>query len=231
MNKTFSKILIYLLLLIKNTLFILTLILPMFIINSLIVKNIRLIFMYISIEFILFVLDVIFGYFYNIFIETYLEDSKIELIDKIVCKITKQENIKLKNKEKYISWLINDINSLKYEYFKPKIEILFSILKSLVFLIGLLYFNFILFLINLIGTIIITIYINKKSNSYKNINIDISKFLEIKTKYITNMFDNIFTFLFSNNMEIFKSKNIQYCKNYLFNLKKNFKTIIYIFYE
>lgn len=228
MNKTFSKILIYLLLLIKNILFILTLILPMFIINSLIVKNVKLIFIYIFVQFILFILDIIVGYFYNIFIETYLEDKKIELIDKIICKITKQENSKLKNKEKYISWLLNDVNILKYEYFKPEIEILFSILKSLVFLIGLLYFNFVLFLINLIGTIIITIYTNKKSNSYKNINIDISKFLEIKTKYITNMFENIFPFFLSNNMKIFKIKNIQYCKNYLFNLKTILRPL-YIF--
>lgn len=223
-----KEFLLYVVLFIKKVIFICTLIAPMFIVNSLFLKDIKSICFFIVIQFILYIIDVIFGYLSELFMEKHLEERKLNLIDTLIDKITKQSNDKFKYRDKYISWIINDMNILKYEYFKPKIEIFFLIFEIVIYLLGLIYFGVAFFIVNILGTLLITIYTSSKSKNYSNVNSDISKLSENKTKFITNLFENIFTFWFSGDMKIFKEKNVEYNEVFLGKMKKVIKPL-YIF--
>lgn len=223
-----KEFLLYVILFIKKVIFICTLIAPMFIVNSLFLKDIKSICFFIVIQFILYIIDVVFGYLSELFMEKHLEERKLNLIDTLIDKITKQSNDKFKYRDKYISWIINDMNILKYEYFKPKIEIFFLIFEIVIYLLGLIYFGVAFFIVNILGTLLITIYTSSKSKNYSNVNSDISKLSENKTKFITNLFDNIFTFWFSGDMKIFKEKNVEYNEVFLGKMKKVIKPL-YIF--
>lgn len=91
-----KEFLLYIVLFIKKVIFICTLIAPMFIVNSLFLKDIKSICFFIVIQFILYIIDVIFGYLSELFMEKHLEERKLNLIDTLIDKITKQSNDKFK---------------------------------------------------------------------------------------------------------------------------------------
>ena len=203
-----KKSLVYSITLLSKIIFIIELILPMFIINNVINKDFKKVIIYTTLIIFINILNIIFNYYSELFIEIYTEEQRIKFINKCSVKIIGQKNSLLLNKEKYISWLTNDANMLKKEYFTNRINIIFYIFISIVLMLSLMYFDIYLFLINLIGAILILLCSKYNEKKYENISYSISKFSEKKIKNLTNIFSNIFSFFFSNNMEKFKEKNI-----------------------
>lgn len=220
-----KKSLVYSITLLSKIIFIIELILPMFIINNVINKDFKKVIIYTTLIIFINILNIIFNYYSELFIEMYTEEQKIKFINKCSVKIIGQKNSLLLNKEKYISWLTNDANMLKKEYFTNRINIIFYIFISIVLMLSLMYFDIYLFLINLIGAILILLCSKYNEKKYENISYSISKFSEKKIKNLTNIFSNIFSFFFSNNMEKFKEKTYEYNEEYYESYKKTIKKL------
>lgn len=220
-----KKSLVYSITLLSKIIFIIELILPMFIINNVINKDFKKVIIYTALIFLINILNIIFNYYSELFIEIYTEEQRIKFINKCSVKIIGQKNSLLLNKEKYISWLTNDANMLKKEYFTNRINIIFYIFISIVLMLSLMYFDIYLFLINLIGVILILLCSKYNEKKYENISYSISKFSEKKIKNLTNIFSNIFSFFFSNNMEKFKEKTYEYNEEYYESYKKTIKKL------
>ena len=213
----------------KAFLFIFKTMLGMFILNNVLKKDIRGTVFYIAIEFFVIILSAIIDYAYLVLREGYLENIKLSIINNLSHKIINQKNSKLKEKEKYISWLVNDMNSIKEEYFKNVYIFLYDVLIVLFTGSMILWFNIYIFIFNLIGFALMFKFSDKLSSKIETIQYDISKEKEKNVKYVTNLYENVYKFFFENKIKNFADKQNEYNNKYLkvyYNLNKKFHLVI-----
>lgn len=199
-------------------------IIPMFIINNIITKNLDKLIFFSILELLVFSAFFIFRYFYENYKERYLEDIKVYIIKDLIHNILKQKNEHIKNTEKYISWIIKDTSIIKENYFSNLYKLYYESFFLISSLIILLYFSIYLFIINLVGIVIIGMFSKSYSKRIEDVDYNISKANENKIKYTTNLFQNIYKFYFSNAATNFISKleehNNTYRKEFIKNIKK-----------
>lgn len=213
----------------KAFLFIFKTMLGMFILNNVLKKDLRGTVFYIAIEFFVIILSAIIDYAYLVLREGYLENIKLSIINDLSHKIINQKNSKLKEKEKYISWLVNDMNSIKEEYFKNVYIFLYDVLIVLFTGSMILWFNVYIFIFNLIGFALMFKFSDKLSSKIETIQYDISKEKEKNVKYVTNLYENVYKFFFENKIKNFADKQNEYNNKYLkvyYNLNKKFHLVI-----
>ena len=190
----------------KAFLFIFKTMLGMFILNNVLKKDLRGTVFYIAIEFFVIILSAIIDYAYLVLREGYLENIKLSIINDLSHKIINQKNSKLKEKEKYISWLVNDMNSIKEEYFKNVYIFLYDVLIVLFTGSMILWFNIYIFIFNLIGFALMFKFSDKLSSKIETIQYDISKEKEKNVKYVTNLYENVYKFFVENKIKNFSDK-------------------------
>lgn len=225
----YKQILIIFFIFLNAIIFIFQSMVVMFVLNNISKKDLNGTLLFIGLEILGVIISSVVNYTYFILRENHLENIKLSMINSLSFEIINQKNYKLKEKEKYISWLINDVDTIKNSYFRNFYIIVYDFFLIIFTASMLLWFNKYLFLFNLIGAITMFILSNKFGSKIEGVQYEISKQKEKNIKDVSNLYDNIYKFFFENKVENFATQNNVYNKNYLknfMNLTKKFNFII-----
>lgn len=180
---------------------------PFFLINNLVERNSSNVFFILFLLGISYLLKCLFEYLYQNLLIILTENYRLNLVSELIDKI-KSTNIKsyLKNKDKYISWIKNDVDTITnfkcFNFYEIIRNSLFLIISFLI----LFKISKIIFIINILGLIIIHKISKRKltisENIYKNLSIAQEKYFSS----ITNLFDCISLFYFSNKRQNFNKR-------------------------
>lgn len=224
-KKEKTQFIIYFLIFLKALIFITQNMLAMFILKNIIDKDLKQSIIYIFSEIMLFVLSVIIDYIYFNLREIYLENIKISLVEDICFNILSQKNKQLNDKEKYLSWILNDVNTIKNSYFLNIYAILYDVILVTFIAIMLFWFNKYIFFFNFFGVILMFFLTKILNEKIENIQYNLSKEKETNVKYVTNLYENIYKFFLSNKIINFANRINKYNNKYLNEFMKSTKKL------
>ena len=224
-GKFSNDIVIYFLSFLKVSIFVIKTLMFMFIINNLLKKDFKGLLITIGIEFLIGLISSTVDYIYFTLREKYAELFKLDIIKELSYRLTLQSNKDLQDREKYISWFVTDINTLKNSYFITKFQIAICLLTIIFSSSMLLWFNKYIFLFNIMGTILMFLISNILTSKIENVEYVISRAKEKNTEYIVNLYSNVYKFFFANKMINFAVKSDEYNEKYLDEFIENKKKL------
>lgn len=191
-GKFSNDIVIYFLSFLKVSIFVIKTLMFMFIINNLLKKDFKGLLITIGIEFLIGLISSTVDYIYFTLREKYAELFKLDIIKELSYRLTLQSNKDLQDSEKYISWFVTDMNTLKNSYFITKFQIAICLLTIIFSSSMLLWFNKYIFLFNIMGTILMFLISNILTSKIENVEYVISRAKEKNTEYIVNLYSNVY---------------------------------------
>lgn len=182
--------------------------------------------------FLIFGISILIGYFIQLILSYYFDIYQLKIIEKnivklnlnLIKKITRQKPKYLFDGEKYVSWFINDVNSIRNLYFNSYYSVLYNVFIAIIGFILLIKIHYLLACLSIVITsltiFIPKLYINKVNDSdYK-----LTKNNENFNKKVSNLIDG-FKLLYFNNNEKNINKPVEIEINRLTNSRiKNKKT-------
>ena len=173
-------------------------------VNFLVDKNAKYFLISIVIQVAVYITYIVYSYFLTKLSTKVLETNMVILKDKIAKKVINQNISSLEDKGKYLSWLLNDTETIKSLYYENVYSLFYNIFLFSFSCIA-------VFIVNpylLLGIVIITfliIYLPKNyTKKINESNLEFSKFKETYISKLLNLYKNMHIFYINN----LKSKNL-----------------------